>query len=61
MSTSKAFSQCSLSDFAPAISAHASAASASLSALDPATADRLLPALRNAALTEDVLLRHPLV
>jgi hypothetical protein len=57
MSTSKAFSECSLSDFAPAISAHA----ASASALDPATADRLLPALRNAALTETVLLRHPLV
>jgi hypothetical protein len=59
MSLPKLFSQCSLSDFAPAISAHASAASAS--ALDPATVDRLLPALRNAALTEDVLLRHPLV
>jgi hypothetical protein len=55
----KAFFQCSLSDLAPAISDHASAASAR--ALDPATADRLLPALRNAALTEAVLLRHPLV
>jgi hypothetical protein len=55
----KPFSQCSLSDLAPAISADASAASAR--ALDPATADRLLPALRNAALTEAVLLRHPLV
>jgi hypothetical protein len=59
MSLPKPFSQCSLSDVAPAISAHASAASAR--ALDPATADRLLPALRNAALTEAVLLRHPLV
>jgi hypothetical protein len=59
MSLSKPFSKCTLSDLAPAISADASAASAS--ALDPATADRLLPALRNAALTEDVLLRHPLV
>jgi hypothetical protein len=59
MSTSTPFSECSLSDFAPAISAHASAASAR--ALDPATASRLLPALRNAALTEAVLLRHPLV
>ncbi len=59
MSTSKAFPECSLSDFVPAISSHASAASAR--ALDPATADRLLPALRNAALTEAVLLRHPLV
>jgi hypothetical protein len=57
MSLSKPFSQCSLSDIAPAISADASATSA----LDPATADRLLPALRNAALTEAVLLRHPLV
>ena len=59
MPLSKPFSQCSLSDFAPVISAHASAASAR--ALDPATADRLLSALRNAALTEAVLLRHPLV
>ena len=59
MSLPKPFSQCSLSDFAPVISADASAASAR--ALDPATADRLLPALRNAALTEAVLLRHPLV
>jgi hypothetical protein len=59
MSLPKPFSQCSLSDFAPGISAHASAASAR--ALDPAAADRLLPALRNAALTEAVLLRHPLV
>ena len=57
MSLSKPFSQCSLSDLAPAISAHGSAASA----LDPATADRLLPVLRNTALTEAVLLRHPLV
>ena len=59
MSLPKPFSHCSLSDLAPAISADASAASAR--ALDPATADRLLPALRNAALTEAVLLRHPLV
>jgi len=57
MSISKPFSQCSLSDLAPAISARASAASA----LDPVTADRLLPALHNAALTEAALLRHPLV
>ncbi len=57
MSLSKAFSQCSLSDLTLAISAHASAASA----LDSATADRLLPTLRNAALTAAVLLRHPLV
>ena len=49
MSLSKPFSQCSLFDLALWI------------ALDPATADRLLPALRNAALTEAVLLRHPLV
>ena len=59
MSLPKPFSRCSLSDLEPAISAHASVASAS--ALDPAAADRLLPALRNAALTEAVLLRHPLV
>ena len=59
MPLSKPFSQCSLSDFAPVISMHASAASAR--ALDPATADRLLSALRNAALTEAVLLGHPLV
>jgi hypothetical protein len=59
MSLPKPFSHCSLSDLAPVISADASAASAR--ALDPATADRLLPALRNAALTEAVLLRHPLV
>jgi hypothetical protein len=58
MSLPKPFSQCSLSDLAPAI-AHASAAS--VRALDPATADRLLPVLRNATLTEAVLLRHPLV
>jgi hypothetical protein len=57
MSLSKPFSQCSLSDLAPVISAHAKAASA----LDPAAAGRLLPALRNAALTEAVLLCHPLV
>ena len=50
----------SLSDLAPAISAHAIAAGAT-SALDPATADRLLLVLRNAALTEAVLIRHPLV
>ena len=55
----KPFSQRSLSDLAPAVSADASAANAR--ALDPATASRLLPALRNAALTEAVLLRHPLV
>ena len=60
MSLPKPFSQCSLSDLAPAISAHAIAAGAT-SALDPATADRLLPALRNVALLEAVLLRHPLV
>ena len=59
MSLPKPFSHCSLSDLAPVISADASAASAR--ALDPATVDRLLPALRNAALTEAVLLRHPLV
>jgi hypothetical protein len=59
MSVLQPFSQCTLSDLAPAISADASAASAR--ALDPATASRLLPALRNAALTEAVLLRHPLV
>ncbi len=59
MSLPKPFFQCSLSDLAPVISADASAASAR--ALDPAAADRLLPALRNAALTEAVLLRHPLV
>jgi hypothetical protein len=59
MSLPRPFSQCSLSDLAPAISADASTASAR--ALDPATASRLLPALRNAALTEAVLLRHPLV
>ena len=52
----KPFSQRSLSDLAPAVSADASAANAR--ALDPATASRLL---RNAALTEAVLLRHPLV
>jgi hypothetical protein len=59
MSLPRPFSQCTLSDLAPAISADASTASAR--ALDPATASRLLPALRNAALTEAVLLRHPLV
>jgi hypothetical protein len=62
MSLPKPFSRCSLSDLAPAISADASAVSAR--ALDPATAAaqrRLLLALRNAALTEAVLLRHPLV
>jgi hypothetical protein len=59
MSLPKPFSQCSLSDLAPAISAHASATSAR--ALDPATADRLLPVLFNTALTEAILLRHPLV
>jgi hypothetical protein len=59
MSLPKPFSQCSLSDLAPAISADASTASAR--ALDPATASRLLPALHNVALTEAVLLRHPLV
>ena len=60
MSLPKLFSQCSLSDLAPAISAHAITAGAT-SALDPATADRLLLVLRNAALTEAVLIRHPLV
>jgi hypothetical protein len=59
MSALKAFSQCSLSDLALAISEHSNTSSAR--ALDPATASRLLPALRNAALTEAVLLRHPLV
>jgi hypothetical protein len=59
LSLSKPFSQCSLSDFAPAIFADATTASAR--ALDPATADRLLPALRNDALTTAVLLCHPLV
>ena len=59
MSLPKPFSLCTLSDLAPAISADASAASAR--ALDPATASRLLPALRNAEPTEAVLLRHPLV
>jgi hypothetical protein len=34
---------------------------ASARALDPATADRVLPVLRNTALTEAVLIRHPLV
>jgi hypothetical protein len=56
---SKPFSQCSLFDLAHAIFEHARAASAC--ALDSATADRLLPALRNAALTKAVLSRHPLV
>jgi hypothetical protein len=59
MSALKAFSQCSLSDLALAISEDSNTSSAR--ALDPATASRLLPALRNAALTEAVLLRHPLV
>jgi hypothetical protein len=59
MSLPKPFSQCFLSDLTPAISAHASAASSS--ALDPATADRLLPVLRNNALKEAILMRHPLV
>ena len=59
MSALKAFSQCSLSDLALAILEDSNTASAR--ALDPATADRLLPALRNAALTEAVLQRHPLV
>ena len=53
-SRTKAFSKCSLSDLAHVVAASARA-------LDPATAGRLLPALRNAALTEAVLLRHPLV
>ena len=56
---SKAFSQCSLFDLAHAIFEHARAARAR--ALDSAAADRLLPALRNAALTKAVLSRHPLV
>ena len=59
MSALKAFSQCSLSDLALAILEDSNTSSAR--ALDPATADRLLPALRNAALTEAVLQRHPLV
>ena len=61
MSLSKAFSQTlsSLSDLALAISAHASVASAC--ALDSTTTERLLPVLRNAALTEAVLIRHPFV
>ena len=59
MSALKAFSQCSLSDLALAILEDSNTSSAR--ALDPAAADRLLPALRNAALTEAVLLRHPLV
>ncbi len=59
MSALKAFSQCSLSDLALAISEDLNTSSAS--ALDPATASRLVPALRNAALTEAVRLHHPLV
>ena len=59
MSLLKAFSRCSLSDLTLAISARASAATDG--DLDSATADRLLPPLCNAALTEAVLLRHPLV
>jgi hypothetical protein len=59
LSLSKPFSQCSLSDLAPAISADATTASAR--ALDPTTVDRLLPVLRNDALTAAVLLCHPLV
>jgi hypothetical protein len=59
MSFSKAFSQSLLSDLVLAISAHASVASAC--ALDSATTERLLPVLRNATLTEAVLIRHPLV
>ena len=59
MSALKAFSQCSLSDLALAILEDSNTSSAR--DLDPATAGRLLPALRNAALTEAVLLRHPLV
>ena len=61
MSALKAFSQCSLSDLALAISEAEHSNTSSARALDPATASRLLPALRNAALTEAVLLRHPLV
>ncbi len=51
--------QCEMSDLALAISEDSNTSSAR--ALDPATASCLLPALRNAALTEAVLLRHPLV
>jgi hypothetical protein len=56
MSLPKPFSQCSLSDLAPAICADASAAGTH--ALDPATANRLLQALSEAGLTEAVLMRH---
>ena len=59
MSVSKPFPQCSLSDLAHAIVEESSVTSAS--ALDAATTDRLLPPLRSAALTQAVLLRHPLV
>ena len=59
MTVPKSFSQFTLCDLAMAISANAPTANAR--ALDPATADRLLPPLRNVALTEAVLLRHPLV
>jgi hypothetical protein len=59
MTVPKSFSQFTLCDLAMAISATAHTANAR--ALDPATADRLLPPLRNAALTEAVLLRHPLI
>ena len=53
----KPFSQCSLPDLAHEISLVASAASAR--ALDAATAERLLPCLRDPALTAAVLLRNP--
>jgi hypothetical protein len=57
MSVFKAFSQCSLSDLAQAISAHA----ATDCCLDAAAAERILPLLRNVELTQSVLRRHPLV
>ena len=57
MSHSKAFSQCSFSDIALAISVNASASRV----LELYEFGDIFSALRNAALTEAVLLRHPLV
>jgi hypothetical protein len=57
MSHSKAFAQCSFSDIALAISVNASASRV----FELNTNGDIFPVLRNAALVEAVLLRHPLV
>ena len=57
MSHSKAFSQCSFSDIALAISVNASASRV----FEPYNFGDIFPPLRNTVLTDAVLLRYPLV